>query len=168
MKKFWLLVCTLLLGGTLAACGQKNYAGVQLDSGKYEQLMKSNNNIDTLLKRLNTFNYQKNNSANQVYEAVDAVMNDNAKGLTTAEKERLDIQLDNSPHGIKGIIQSAVKNKYAVDPSVASQFHDKFVVIIDATAKAVTYSDTQAQKVSTQIAKELHVEKRLDSLGMQH
>lgn len=168
MKKFWLVVCTLLLGGTLAACGQKNYAGVQLDSGEYEQLMKNDKNIDTLLTRLNTFNYQKTSSADQVYEAVDAVMNDNAKGLTTAEKERLDIQLDNSPHGIKGIIQSAVKNKYALDPSVASQFHDNFAVIIAATAKAVTNSDTQAQKVSTQLAKNLNVEKRLDSIGTQH
>lgn len=168
MKKLWLLGCVILLGVTLAACGQKNYAGVQLDSNKYEQLMTGRNNIDRLLKRLHAFNYKKASSAEKVYEAVDAVMNDNSKGLSTADKEKLDVQLDNATHGIKGIIQAASKNKYAIDPSVASQFHDNFTVITNLTAKAVTNSDVQAQKVSAQLSKNLNIEKRLYNIGAQH
>lgn len=168
MKKFWLLVCTCFLGITLAACGQKSYAGVQLDSDKYAQLTEGKQNIAHLLDTLKHFNYRKAGTAEKIYEAADDIMTENTKGLSTADKEKLDIQVDNSAHGVKGIVQDAMKNKYMIDGSVASQFHTNFDVIIDSTAKAVTRSDVQAQKVAAELNKQLKVEAKLNSLGSQH
>lgn len=168
MKKFWILVSVLIISITLTACGQKTYAGVQLDKDKYTQLMMSKENINHLLATLKGFNYRKEATAEAVYAAADKVMAENTKGLTIKETEQVDIQVDNSPHGIKGIIQDAVKNKYAIDSSVASQFHDNFDVIIEGSAKAVSLSENQKQKLVTQLNKDLKIEQRLNHLGTQH
>lgn len=168
MKKLGLLICTFILGITLAACGQKQYAGVQLDGDKYAQLMQSKKNIDNLLNALKAFNYREDSTADDIYSAADKVMNENTKGLSAKDKEKLDMQVDNAQHGIKGIVQDAVKNKYAIDGSVASQFHDNFDVIVEGSAKAVTYSNIQKQKVISELDKQLKVESRLNHLGAQH
>ncbi|QBO36898.1 hypothetical protein EQG49_10815 [Periweissella cryptocerci] len=168
MKKFVLLLTTACLAFILVACGQKTYAGIQIDNDKYSQLTQSKKNINTLLDTLSKYDYRNSASANAVYRAADKVMSTNARGLDTADKEKLDVVLDNSPHGIKGIIKDATKKQYNVDGSVASQFHNNFQVIIDTTAKAVTHSEVQADKVSSQLNQELNVEKRLYKLGSQN
>lgn len=165
MKKVFLLLATACMAFILVACGQKTYAGIQIDNNKYSQLTQSKKNINALLDALEKYDYRNTPSANAVYRAADKVMSTNARGLDTTDKEKMDVVLDNSTHGIKGIIKDATKREYDIDGSVASQFHNNFQVIIDTTAKAVTHSDVQATKVSEQLDKELNVEKRLYKLG---
>lgn len=168
MKKIGMIICSSLLALLLVACGQKTYAGVQMDNDKYNQLMQGKQNIDDLLNSLKKFNYRKDSSAEKIYQDADSVMNENTKGLSIADKEKLDIKVDNSTHGIKGIVQDAVQNKYSIDGSVASQFHKNFDVIVNSTAKAVTNSDAQAIRIADELNKELNIEKRLYNLGTQH
>ena len=149
MKKICLLLSALILVVILVACGQKTYAGIQINAEKYSQLNKSKKNVKKLIADLNNFDYRNSKTADKIYQDADKIMANNAKGLSTSDKEKLDIVLDNSQHGVKGIIKDAQRKKYNIDGSVASQFHHNFKVIVDISAKAVTNSQIQANKVAT-------------------
>ncbi|MBM7544212.1 regulator of extracellular matrix RemA (YlzA/DUF370 family) [Weissella beninensis] len=168
MKRIGLVLSIITLGVILVACGQKTYAGIQISGDKYTQLNEAKVNIKKLLSDLDDFDYRNTKTADKIYRDADEIMLKNAKGLSTSEKEKLDVALDNSQHGVKGIIKDAQRKKYNIDGSVASQFHHNFKVIVNISAKAVTNSQVQADKVANKLNKDLKIEKQLYNLGSKH
>ena len=152
---------------TLAACGQKSYAGVQVSEKKYERVQSENDYIKTLVTALQKFRYDDDKSANTVYKAADKLNQELRPGLSEAQKNQLGVALGDGATGVKGIVKAAVSKQYNFDDEVASQFHANFRIVFDLASFSIGNSVQQRSKIETQMRKDTNADTELYKIGTQ-
>ncbi|AZZ60025.1 hypothetical protein DSM07_01110 [Oenococcus sp. UCMA 16435] len=167
-KSFWILLSVViaLLVAAFFLYPRASFGGVKMSEKQYKQVERSKRNINNVINDLDDYKPSDPKTVTKMKKDVDRLITQNGKNLSTKEFDKLEQAVGDKDGGVLATIEAAQKGKYLIDGDIASTLHSKFSVIVKESARSAVDSDSQAEKIATQIQKDLSIDSRLYKLGL--